>query len=151
MLKTYQGSCHCGRTRFEVDADLDHVRVCDCSICRRRGALLHRVEAHCLRVLTPIEDLATYSFNTHTAKDYFCKTCGILPFRQPRTRPGLWSVNFGACQTSIWVPSRSNTFTEAASRKFKLGHCRFQNRPLRSQTGRCRQELGKRWQLQNLS
>jgi len=58
---------------------------------------------------------------------------------------------FGACQTSIWVPSRSNTFTEAASRKFKLGHCRFQNRPPRSQTGRCRQELGKRWQLQNLS
>jgi hypothetical protein len=93
MLKTYQGSCHCGKTRFEVDADLDHVRVCDCSICRRRGALLHRVEPHYLRVLTPIEDLATYSFNTHTAKDYFCKTCGILPFRQPRTGPGLWSVN----------------------------------------------------------
>lgn len=43
--------------------------------------------------LPPIEDLATYSFNTHTAKDYFCKTCGILPFRQPRTGPGLWSVN----------------------------------------------------------
>ena len=53
MLKTYQGSCHCGKTKFEVDADLDHVRVCDCSICRRRGALLHRVEAHRLRVLTP--------------------------------------------------------------------------------------------------
>jgi|SRR5215831_2933442 len=93
MIKTYQGSCHCGKTRFEVDAELDHVRVCDCSICRRRGALLHRVEPHCLRLLTPIEDLATYSFNTHTAKDYFCKTCGILPFRQPRTGPGLWSVN----------------------------------------------------------
>ena len=23
---------------------LDHVRVCDCSICKRRGALIHRVE-----------------------------------------------------------------------------------------------------------
>ena len=93
MLKTYQGSCHCGKTSFEVDADIDHARVCDCSICRRRGALLHRVEVHCLRMLTPIEDLTTYSFNTHTAKDYFCATCGILPFRQPRTGPGTWSIN----------------------------------------------------------
>ena len=93
MIKTYQGSCHCGKTRFEVDADIDHVRVCDCSICRRRGALLHRVEHHRLRILTPIEDLATYSFNTYTAKDYFCTTCWILPFRQPRTGPGMWSIN----------------------------------------------------------
>src|SRR6185436_15886284 len=32
MKTTYRGSCHCGRVRFEVSADLDHVRVCDCSI-----------------------------------------------------------------------------------------------------------------------
>ena len=31
MKQTYQGSCHCGTVRFEVEADLDHVRVCDCS------------------------------------------------------------------------------------------------------------------------
>jgi hypothetical protein len=33
MKQTYRGRCHCGKVRFEVDADLDHVRVCDCSIC----------------------------------------------------------------------------------------------------------------------
>jgi hypothetical protein len=93
MKKTYRGSCHCGRVRFEIDADIDHVRVCDCSMCGRRGALLHRVEPDSLRLLTPLDDLSLYTFQTHTARDYFCPTCGILPFRRPRTAPGQWSVN----------------------------------------------------------
>jgi hypothetical protein len=82
-MKTYRGSCHCGRVRFEVDADIDHVRVCDCSICRRRGALNHRVPKANLRLLTPWDDLVLYQWGSRTAKDYFCPTCGILPFRRP--------------------------------------------------------------------
>lgn len=92
-MKTYQGSCHCGRVRFEVDLDLDHVRVCDCSLCRRRGALNHRVEESQLRLLTPLEDLTLYQWHTKTAKDYFCPVCGMLPYRRPRTAPDLWTIN----------------------------------------------------------
>jgi hypothetical protein len=84
MTSTYTGSCHCGLARFEVDLDLDHVRVCDCSICRRRGALIHRVPEDALRILTPLDALTLYEWHTRTAKDYFCPTCGILPFRRPR-------------------------------------------------------------------
>jgi hypothetical protein len=83
-MRTYTGSCHCGRTRFEVDLELDHVRVCDCSICRRRGALIHRVSESALRILTPLDALTLYQWHTLTARDYFCPTCGILPFRRPR-------------------------------------------------------------------
>ena len=93
MQQTYRGACHCGRVRFEVDAVLDHVRVCDCSICRRRGALIHRVAPAQFRLLTPLEDLTLYQFHTHTARDYFCPTCGILPFRRPRTAPDKWAIN----------------------------------------------------------
>ncbi|MDO9460844.1 MAG: GFA family protein [Alphaproteobacteria bacterium] len=93
MKATYKGSCHCGEIQFEVDADLDHVRVCDCSICRRRGALIHRVEENCLRLITPIAALSVYQWHTKTARDYFCPACGILPFRRPRTAPGKWGVN----------------------------------------------------------
>jgi len=104
MLASYRGSCHCGRVRFEVDADIDHVRVCDCSVCTRRGALNHRVPKDRLRLLTPWEDLALYQWGSMTAQDYFCKTCGILPFRRPsdptpnELRSGVepfdgWAVN----------------------------------------------------------
>ena len=93
MKKTHKGSCHCGQVRFEVDADLDHVRVCDCSICRKRGALNFRVEAGDIRVLTPLSEMSLYQWHTKTAKDYFCPACGILPFRRPRTAPNLWTVN----------------------------------------------------------
>lgn len=103
-MPTYQGSCHCGKVRFEVDAEIDHVRVCDCSICRRRGALNHRVPKGSLRLLTPWDELVVYQWGSRTAKDYFCPTCGILPFRRPsdptpeELRQGVqlfdgWAVN----------------------------------------------------------
>jgi hypothetical protein len=69
-MPTYRGSCDCGRVRFEVDAQLDHVRACDCSICRRRGALNHRVPKENLRLLTPWEDLTLYQWGSRTALDY---------------------------------------------------------------------------------
>ena len=100
----YTGSCHCGRVRFEVELELDHVRVCDCSICRKRGALIHRVAEERVRILTPLSELTLYQWHTRTAEDYFCPVCGILPFRRPRSnttvealagRPVFtgWSVN----------------------------------------------------------
>lgn len=82
-MNTHQGSCHCGRVRFEVVADIDHARVCDCSICRRRGALNFRVPKDRLKLNTRWEDLTIYQWGSGTAKDYFCPICGILPFRRP--------------------------------------------------------------------
>ena len=73
--------------------DLDHVRVCDCTLCRKRGALNHRVAESDIRLLTPLDKLTLYQWHTMTAKDYFCPRCGILPFRRPRTAPELWTVN----------------------------------------------------------
>lgn len=103
-LITYEGSCHCGRVRFEVQAEIDHVRVCDCSICRRRGALNIRVPKEALKLQTPWEELSLYQWGSGTAMDFFCPTCGILPFRRPsdptpqELREGVepfdgWAVN----------------------------------------------------------
>jgi len=92
-MQTYNGSCHCGRVRFEVDIETESVRICDCSICHKRGALNVRVRAEHIRIHTPLEDLSLYKWHTRVAKDYFCPDCGILPFRRPRTAPELWTIN----------------------------------------------------------
>ncbi len=82
-MTRHTGSCHCGRVRFEVEALIDHVRSCDCSICRKRGALNFRVPKAALHLLTAWEDLVLYQWGSRTARDYFCPSCGILPFRRP--------------------------------------------------------------------
>ena len=91
--RNYHGSCHCGKIQFEITADIDHVRVCDCSICRRRGALIFRIPRNKLSLLTDWEALSIYRWGSMTAKDYFCPECGILPFRIPRDTQGIWAVN----------------------------------------------------------
>ncbi len=46
-----------------------------------------------LEILSGADDLATYQFNTGTAKHNFCRHCGIHAFYQPRSDPGNYSVN----------------------------------------------------------
>lgn len=82
-MPTYLGACHCKAVRFEIEAEIDHVRICDCSICAMRGGRMFRVPDAALRLLTPIENLTTYRWGSFTAVDYFCPICGILPFRKP--------------------------------------------------------------------
>jgi len=112
-MPTHVGSCHCGRVRFEADAEIDHVRSCDCSVCAKRGALTFRVSRDDLRLLTPWDDLSLYQWGSRTAKDYFCKTCGILPFRRPsdptpqELREGVepfdgWAINVRCLEGVDW-------------------------------------------------
>ncbi len=76
---TYQGSCHCGDTRFEVEGAFDQVMECNCSHCSRKGYLLWFVPREALRLKTPDEALATYTFNKHVIAHRFCPRCGVAP------------------------------------------------------------------------
>ena len=44
-------------------------------------------------MLTPWEELATYTFNTHVAKHHFCPRCGVAPFYIARSDPDRIDVN----------------------------------------------------------
>ena len=90
----HAGGCHCGRVRFEVQAPA-HIEVsdCDCSICAMTGYLHLIVAADRFKLLKGRDALTTYSFNTHTAKHFFCATCGVKSFYVPRSHPDGISVN----------------------------------------------------------
>lgn len=90
----HKGHCHCGAVTFEVDAPADiHATHCNCSICSATGFLHLIVEADKFHLLTGADAITEYSFNTHTAKHLFCKTCGVKSFYVPRSHPNGFSVN----------------------------------------------------------
>ena len=95
QLQSYTGSCHCGAIRFEVKTTLSPALRCNCSLCRRKGALMASVAAEDFTLLAGETFLTLYQFNTRTAKHYFCKICGIYPFHRPRTDPTIYRVNVG--------------------------------------------------------
>jgi hypothetical protein len=90
---TYRGGCHCGRIAFEVDGPIAGASECNCSICAKKAYIHWIVAPERFRLLTPRENLTTYTFNTHTAKHYFCAVCGVAPFYIPRSDPDKIDVN----------------------------------------------------------
>lgn len=98
---THKGGCHCGAVKYEVDAPEElHVHECNCSICSKSGYLHLIVPASRFRLLQGNEFLSTYTFDTHEAKHYFCKVCGIKSFYVPRSNPDGYSVNARCLEAS---------------------------------------------------
>ena len=76
----YKGSCHCGKITFEVDGEMKEAMSCNCSICSRKGSLLWFVPRDQMKLLSPENEMSTYTFHKHVIKHRFCPTCGIHPF-----------------------------------------------------------------------
>jgi hypothetical protein len=91
--RTCTGSCHCGAVRFEITSDFGELTKCDCSMCRRRNAVMVKVHESALRLLAGEEALVEYQFHTRTARHYFCRHCGVYPFHRKRVTPDYFGVN----------------------------------------------------------
>jgi hypothetical protein len=92
-MQKYRGSCHCGAVTFEVTTDFPELTTCDCTICRRKNALMVKVREDQFRLLSGEDSLTEYRFHTMTARHFFCKTCGIYPFHRKRVTPEYFGVN----------------------------------------------------------
>jgi hypothetical protein len=94
----YRGSCHCGAVTFAFEAErITEGMRCNCSICRRRGAIMskHYVQGVSIEGL---DKLAVYRWGDHMMNHYFCPTCGIAPFSDVIERPGSYRINLGCLE-----------------------------------------------------
>ena len=91
--KVYSGSCHCGSVRFRIASDFPELTTCNCSICRRKNALMVKVPESDFELLSGQEQLSDYQFHTFTAHHYFCRQCGIYPFHRKRVTPDFYGIN----------------------------------------------------------
>lgn len=100
MTDTLKVTCHCGAVELSVRLrdGLEAARRCDCSYCRRRGTPTASVHKTDLAVVKGAKNLTLYSFGAHTAKHYFCKTCGIYTHHRRRSDPDEYGVNMGGIE-----------------------------------------------------
>ena len=102
ILPKHKITCHCGSIELELSLPngLENPRRCDCSMCKRRGAIVASVSLDRLKFLKGEEFLSLYQFNTKTAKHYFCSKCGIYTHHQRRSNPTQYGFNV-ACLEGV--------------------------------------------------
>jgi hypothetical protein len=85
---SFTSSCHCGAVSAIVDEDLPTKGMtCNCSICRRNGAIHHFTTPDTVSFVRPDGQVGEYTFNHHVIRYQFCTTCGSAPFAEG-TAPG---------------------------------------------------------------
>ena len=91
----YKLNCHCKAVELEVDTDLENIKQCNCSICKRKNAKMNLIPKKSIKIVKGEDNLSTYKFNTNLAEHFFCKTCGIYTHHNRRTDPNGVGINIG--------------------------------------------------------
>ena len=74
----HTASCHCGQVRIEIDELPATVTDCNCSICRRYGALWAYRTRDQVRLHAGPDALAAYSWGDRTIEFWHCRHCGCM-------------------------------------------------------------------------
>lgn len=73
-----EASCHCGRVRIEVEERPKQVTSCNCSICRRLGALWAYYRPEQVTITSGAGVTVPYVQGERTLAIHHCPTCGCV-------------------------------------------------------------------------
>ena len=107
MTEVKKGTCHCGAVEFEVtlEEELQKGARCNCSLCRRKGAVMALVPRENIKIVQGEDKLTLYQWNLKIAKHYFCSICGIYTHHQRRSDPT--GCGFMLLVSRALIPMRS--------------------------------------------
>jgi hypothetical protein len=71
-------TCHCGAVRVRVARTPRTLTRCNCSICRRYGALWAYASPSAVRIEAPRGGLARYAWRQKVRTYFRCKRCGCI-------------------------------------------------------------------------
>lgn len=108
-----QGSCLCGKVRYEIDGSLSRVSHCHCSQCRKaHGAAFGtyaRVERADFKLLSGERDIVSYSSSPGVQRT-FCGRCGSTLQFVRESRPESFSLALGTLDTDPGVRPQHHIF-----------------------------------------
>jgi hypothetical protein len=90
------GTCHCGAVRIHVRQAPRTVTSCNCSICRRYGALWAYYRASSVRVEASRASLTSYSWRNRIRAYFRCTQCGCVTHYKYRKKQSSDTVAVNA-------------------------------------------------------
>ena len=70
--------CHCEKIEAQINIkNFDKILRCNCSLCKRKGAIMSLVKSENFKIIKGKDQLSLYQFHTKIARHYFCKSCGV--------------------------------------------------------------------------
>tara|TARA_B110000003_G_scaffold246613_1_gene257232 strand:- start:237 stop:605 length:369 start_codon:yes stop_codon:yes gene_type:complete len=103
IIKIEHLFCHCKTVQVEIklEKELKKLTRCNCSFCKRRGAIMGIIKLENLKVIKGNDKLSVYKFGRKQhAEHYFCSICGIYTHHRSYSNPKNFEFNV-ACIDNI--------------------------------------------------
>lgn len=91
-------SCHCGAVRIHVRRTPRTVTQCNCSLCRRYGAVWAYCAARSVTIEAPAGGLERYSWRRRVRAYFRCSTCGCVTHYKYLKKWGQGTIGVNATQ-----------------------------------------------------
>ena len=113
-------TCHCGAVTLEVLRRPRTLTSCNCSICRRYGALWAYYQATSVRVGDPGRKLERYVWGDRMLEFFHCGVCGCVTHheraaKRPDSTVGVNARNF---EPSVVAAARIRLLDGASTWKY---------------------------------
>jgi hypothetical protein len=134
-MESLQGSCLCGGVRFEVTEELENLRYCHCTSCKKLsgsiGTVNGRVASNAIRVVAGEELVRSFQPDEGSSKT-FCSRCGSNLFGGGWPEAPQVSVRLSALDTPFDGKPQAHLFVRSIAPWETLpddGLERFETRP----------------------
>ncbi len=98
----YQGQCHCGSVQFTLTSTPKQLVDCNCSICRRLGAIWGHAKIENVNITAASDATSRYIQGDKTLAVNTCKTCGCTThYESLKNDDSVMAVNFRMCAPKI--------------------------------------------------